>query len=62
VWGEQVKGSNQVTVNFGAPQAAVKVYDPTVGVEAVETLSNADAVPLELSDHPCIVEIASFKR
>jgi hypothetical protein len=62
VWGEQVKGSNQVTVNLRAPQAAVKVYDPTVGIEAVKTLSNADAVPLELSDHAFIVEIASVKR
>ncbi len=57
VWGEQAKGSSKVNVNLGAPHAAVKVYDPTVGIKPIETFANARSVPLTLSDHPLIIEI-----
>ncbi|HET6251640.1 MAG TPA: hypothetical protein VFE47_28400 [Tepidisphaeraceae bacterium] len=57
VWGEQAKGSSDITVELGAEYPTVKVYDPTVGVDAVKTLANVKAVPLTLSDHPLIVEI-----
>lgn len=59
VWGEQVKGSNEIAVNLGAKYASVKVYDPTVGVEAVQTLANVDSVPLKVSDHAFIVEFGA---
>ena len=59
VWGERAKGSDDVTVKFGASQAAVKVYDPTVGVAPCGPLPTSAAVPLTLSDHPLIVEIAA---
>lgn len=56
VWGEQVKGSNNVTVNLGIPYASVKVYDPTVGATPTQTLNNTGSVPLTLSDHVLLVE------
>ena len=59
VWGEQVKGSNDINVNLGATYASVKVYDPTVGTAPVRTLAKVRSVPLTLSDHALIVEITS---
>jgi len=57
VWGEQVSGSNNITVNLGAIFATVRVFDPTLGASATQTLSKAASVSLTLSDHPLIIEI-----
>lgn len=57
VWGERVSGSDNVTVNLGGTYASVKIYDPTVGTEATETLANVNSVALTLSDHPVVIEI-----
>jgi hypothetical protein len=62
VWGERAKGSDDVIVNLGAAYPSVKVYDPTVGVEPTQTLSNVNSVPLTLSDHPVIIELAPASR
>ncbi|MFA7342760.1 MAG: hypothetical protein WC003_00515 [Terrimicrobiaceae bacterium] len=57
VWNEKATGSNAVTVNLGGTYTTVKVYDPTVGTSAQQTLSNVSSVPLTLSDHPVIIEV-----
>jgi hypothetical protein len=57
VWGEQVAGENNIVVNLGGTYSEVKVYDTTVGVSAVQTLTNTNSVPLTVSDHAVIVEI-----
>ena len=58
VWNERPSGgSNIVTVNLGANFPGVKVYDPTTGTAAVQTLANVNSVSLTLSDHPDIVEV-----
>ncbi|MFI5380786.1 MAG: glycosyl hydrolase [Tepidisphaerales bacterium] len=57
VWGEQMKGTNTVTVDLGAVCPTVNVYDPTVGTTVQQTLSNVRSVPLTLSDHPLVIEI-----
>jgi hypothetical protein len=62
VWGEQVKGSNDITVSLGAACASVKVYDPTVGTAPVQTLANVNSVPLTVGDHALIIEIPSAGR
>jgi hypothetical protein len=62
VWGERAKGSDQVTVELSGPQALVKVYDPTAGTAPIRTLANVHAVPLTLSDHALIIEIAAPAR
>ncbi len=57
VWSERVKGADRVEVRLGGRQAAVKLYDPTVGTEAVQALSSIDSVPLTMTDHPWIIAI-----
>jgi len=57
VWGERIKGEDRVTVHLGGPHAPVKVYDPTVGTEPVQTHGGIQSLPLTLSDHPLILAI-----
>jgi hypothetical protein len=58
VWGERVKGEDQVTVKLQGKQASVKIYDPTAGTEVKEELENVDAIKLKLSDHPLVLMMA----
>ncbi len=55
VWGEQVRGSNNVTVDLDRPRA-VRVYDPTIGARPTRTLDHIQSVPLTVGDHVLIVE------
>lgn len=57
IWGERVSGEDRVTVRFGSTHALVKVYNPVVGREPVETRTNVDALELTLSNHPYVVAI-----
>ena len=57
VWGEQVAGSNDVTVNLGATYHAVNVYDVTVGTDPVAVYHGVSAVTIPVSDHALILEI-----
>jgi|SRR6266566_1652038 len=57
IWGEQVSGSNNVTVNLGKSRATVKVYDVTLGTDPIQTLTNVDRVLLTMTDHAVIIEI-----
>jgi len=62
VWDEKFTGgSDEVKVNLGAKFASVKVFDPTVSADAAKTLENVDVVPLTLSNHPMIIELAPKK-
>ncbi len=56
-WGERLKGADEVIVHLGGTFAAVRIYDPTIGTEPVQTLGGVDSLTLTLSDHPLIVEI-----
>ena len=57
VWGERVKGADAVTVHLGGTHASVRVYDPTVGTEPVQTRSAINSLALTLTDHPLIIVI-----
>jgi hypothetical protein len=57
VWGERVKGSDEVTVRLGQAYPSVKVYDPTVGTEPVRDAGKVDSLKLTLGDHPLILAI-----
>jgi hypothetical protein len=59
VWGEQVTGLNNITVNLGAIYQSVNVYDPTVGTAPIQTLTGVSSVPLTVGDHAFIIEIIS---
>ena len=57
VWGERLKGSDEVTVRLGATYPAVRVYDPTAGTEPVRTLRRVAALQLTVTDHPLILAV-----
>ncbi len=58
IWGERLKGSDEVTVQLGGTYPTVKVYDPTIGTEPVKTTASVDSLKLTLSDHPLIIEFS----
>jgi hypothetical protein len=60
VWGEQVSGSNNITVNFGGMIPMAAVYDPTLRASATETLTNVTSISLTLANSPLIIEIPSL--
>jgi hypothetical protein len=57
VWIERIKGSDNVNVKLGKTYRSVKVYNPTMGTSAIQTLRNVSSVRLTMSDHPMIIEI-----
>ena len=58
VWDEQISGSQTVTVRLGRAAPTVSVYDPTLGTTPIQTFRRVASVPLTLSDHPLVIEIA----
>jgi hypothetical protein len=58
VWDEKYSGgSDAVTVQLGSTVDTVRVYDPTVGTGATQTLSKVSSVSLSLTDHPQVIEL-----
>jgi hypothetical protein len=62
VWDERLGGQDRVKVDLGVPQASVRIYDPTIGVEPVRTSTNVSSLELVLSDHPIVIAISSNKQ
>jgi hypothetical protein len=62
VWGERLTGQDRVIVRFGGRHPSVRIYDPTLGTEPVQTLAGVDSIDLTLSDHPIVVVIPPFGR
>src|SRR5712672_2063632 len=58
VWGERLSGQDRVTVHLGVTRASVRIYDPTTGVEPVQTPTNVSSLELTLSDHPIVITIS----
>ena len=56
VWGEQVRGANNITVKLGGTHPKVMIYDTTVGTTPIQILNNVNSVPLTISDHALIIE------
>ncbi len=63
IWGERFAsgGTDEIKVNLGGDYVTVKIYDPTAGTEATQTLSNVNSVALSLGDHPVIIEVPAGK-
>jgi hypothetical protein len=57
VWGERLKGDDELTVRFGRTYPAVKVYDPTVGTESVRDAAGVDSLKVTLGDHPLVLAV-----
>ncbi len=62
IWGEQVRGSNDLTIELGNVPDAVTVYDVTKGTSPISKSSGATTIPLTISDHAMIVEIVVPKK
>ena len=62
VWGERLSGQDRVTVRFAASHPSVKIYDPTLGTEPIETLNDVTSIELTLSDHPFVVAIPPSRQ
>jgi hypothetical protein len=58
VWDERLRGQDRVTVQLGDTRESVRIYDPTTGVEPVQTPTNAGSLELTLSDHPVVIAIS----
>src|SRR5882757_6955023 len=58
VWDERLTGQDSVTVHLGVTRASVTIYDPTTGIEPLQTLSNISSLELTLSDHPIVLAIS----
>lgn len=58
LWGElYTGGAKEVRVSFDRPHKQIRLYDPTIGSEVVETFHKTGAVTLTMTDHPIVVEI-----
>jgi len=60
VWGERFTGGeDNITIKLDGPQETIKIYDPTKDTSPVQTLAQTDSIPLELSNHPVVVEVTA---
>jgi hypothetical protein len=57
VWGEQVAGANNITVNLGSVRSTVKIYDTVMGVTPIQVMTDTADIPLIITDHALIVEL-----
>ncbi|OBQ71029.1 glycosyl hydrolase [Mesorhizobium erdmanii] len=58
VWNERLTGQDRLTIHFGEKQTSVKTYDPTIGVDPIQTLSNLRSLEITLSDHPIVIALS----
>jgi hypothetical protein len=57
VWGERLKGTDEISVRWEVSYPSVKVYDPTIGTEPVQRPGAVDSLKVSLSDHPLVIAI-----
>jgi hypothetical protein len=58
VWSERLKGQDYVTINLSVRRPLVTIYDPTIGVEPVQTPKSISSLELTLSNHPIVIAIS----
>lgn len=59
VWNERLKGVDKVTVNLGQIYPTVRVYDPTIGTQPIQTPGKTEVLQLTLSNHPLIITLGT---
>jgi hypothetical protein len=57
VLGEQVAGTNDITVDLANISGMVKIYEIMVGYAPIKTLKDVTSFPLSISDHALVLEI-----
>ncbi len=59
VWGERFEGgSDKIQVILDQEYDHIRIYNPTVGTEPVETLYNTRTVSLTMTNHPYVIEFS----
>jgi hypothetical protein len=60
LWDERfaTPGGDVLTLHFAPAWPSVRLFDPTVGEDAVATLQDADTVQVSLRDHPVAIELS----
>jgi len=58
VWGERLRGKDHAVVRLGRVHRSAKIYDPTMGVEPIRTLTGVTTIALVTSDHPFVISIS----
>lgn len=58
VWGERFTGGvDEVTIKFKQQVETIKIYNPTLGIDAIESLHSIDEVSLPITNHPYIIQL-----
>jgi hypothetical protein len=60
IWSEKFgeEGSDNITVEFSKLYDEIKVYNPVTGTEPIQTLKNVKSLPLTMTNHPYVIELA----
>lgn len=56
VWGEMLRGSVETELHFARPPESLRLYDPTLGTDAIAIARSPKSFRLTLSDHPLVVQ------
>jgi len=59
IWGERLKGEDQVPVSLGQSSRRARSTIRRIGTDVQKTLSGVDSLDLTLSDHPLVITLAS---
>lgn len=62
IWDERLLDMDKVTIRLGAGKSSLRIYDPTKGIEPIQTLTDASSVGLILSNHPVVIEVRPGSR
>jgi hypothetical protein len=62
VWDERLSDEDHVTVQLGTTQPRARIYDPTIGVEPVQTLTEVKSLELTLSNHPVVIALSPDRQ
>jgi len=58
VWSERYRGGeDDITISFPAAFDEIKVYNPVVGTEAIQTSTSSTSLTLSMTNHPFILEL-----
>ncbi|MGU3360282.1 glycosyl hydrolase [Methylobacterium sp. M6A4_1b] len=59
VWGERTSGGEDVQIRMPSKMKSVRIYDPTLGAEPIETAAETDHLTLWVTDHPIIIRFVA---
>ncbi|MDO5569839.1 MAG: glycosyl hydrolase [Bacteroidales bacterium] len=60
IWGEKTAGEEEAKISFDKNIKSINIYDPTKGVEMLNTEKNIKNISVVISDHPIILKISNL--